>query len=284
MNIDLSLPAPAKLNLFLHIIGRRADGYHELQTLFQLLDYGDRLDFSLNASGRISFSCDVPSLNHSDNLVVRAAHRLQQHSGSEQGVHIHLHKRLPAGGGLGGGSSNAATTLLALRQLWQSPIDIPDLAQLALPLGADIPVFIEGQSAWAEGIGEALQPVTLPERWYVVLTPPCQAATAAIFAHPQLTRDSSAIRIPRFPANGLKNDCEPVACLLYPAIRQALDWLQQETGAARMSGTGASVFAAFEDSQDAEAVLSKRPPEWAGFVARGVNTSPVHHKLALAFD
>lgn len=284
MNIDLSLPAPAKLNLFLHITGRRADGYHELQTLFQLLDYGDRLDFSLNASGRITFSCDVPSLDHSDNLVVRAAQQLQKYSGSRQGTHIHLHKRLPAGGGLGGGSSNAATTLLALKHLWQCPIDIPALAQLALPLGADIPVFVHGQSAWAEGIGESLQPMALPECWYLVLTPPCQAATAAIFAHPQLTRDTSAIRIPRFPASGLKNDCESVACQLYPEIRQVLDWLRQETGTARLTGTGASVFAAFEESRDAEAVLDKRPPGVAGFVARGVNTSPVHHKLALAFD
>lgn len=279
---DLSLPAPAKLNLFLHITGRRADGYHELQTLFQLLDHGDSLDFTLTRSGRIEFSCDNSPLDSDDNLVVRAARMLQAHSGTGLGTRIHLHKRLPAGGGLGGGSSDAASTLLALNQLWECRYSIQTLAQLALPLGADIPVFIHGQSAWAEGVGEDLSPVALPERWYVVLTPPCLVSTGAIFGHSQLTRDTPAIRIPRFPAAGLYNDCEKVACQLYPEIRAALDWLAGETGSASMTGTGASIFAAFDHHREAEAVLARKPPALQGFVAQGINDSPVHRKLALA--
>lgn len=279
---DLCLPAPAKLNLFLHITGRRADGYHELQTLFQLLDHGDSLDFTLTQSGGIEFSCDIPSLDSEDNLVVRAARLLQQHSGTGHGARIHLHKRLPAGGGLGGGSSDAATTLLALNQLWQCRTSAQTLAQLALPLGADIPVFIHGHSAWAEGVGEHLRPMTLTERWYVVLTPPCLVSTGMIFGHSQLTRDTSAIKIPGFPAAGLHNDCEEIACLLYPEIREALDWLVSETGAASMTGTGASIFAAFEQRRDAETVLARKPSALQGFVARGINSSPVHRKLALA--
>lgn len=282
MTPDLSLPAPAKLNLFLHVTGRRADGYHALQTLFQLLDHGDSLDFTLTQSGRIEFSCDVPALDSEDNLVVRAAGMLQQHSDTAAGARIHLRKRLPAGGGLGGGSSDAATTLLALNQLWQCRNSVHTLTQLALPLGADIPVFLHGQSAWAEGVGEHLQPVALPERWYAVLTPPCLASTGAIFGHPQLTRDTPAIKIPRFPAPGLHNDCEHVACLLYPEIRKALDWLVRETGTASMTGTGASIFAAFDERREAEAVLANKPAGLQGFVARGVNSSPVHRKLALA--
>lgn len=279
---DLSLPAPAKLNLFLHITGRRPDGYHELQTLFQLLDHGDSLDFTLTQSPCIAFSCNNPALDSVDNLVVKAADTLQQYSGTRQGARIHLRKHLPAGGGLGGGSSDAATTLLALNQLWQCRISIQALAQLALPLGADIPVFIHGQSAWAEGVGEYLHPVTLPEQWYVVLTPPCLASTAAIFGHPQLTRDTPAIKIRGFPTAGLHNDCEHVACLLYPEIREALDWLAGETGAASMTGTGASIFAAFDRRGEAEAVLARKPSALQGFVAQGVNTSPAHRKLALA--
>jgi 4-diphosphocytidyl-2-C-methyl-D-erythritol kinase len=280
----LTLPAPAKLNLFLHITGRRADGYHELQTVFQLLDHGDLLSFTAQEGDDLRFSCSAPSLAGSDNLVLQAAQLLHSHASRPRGMHIHLHKQLPAGGGLGGGSSDAATTLVALNALWNCGLDRVSLMRLGRSLGADVPVFVFGQSAWAEGVGEKLQNIELPPRWYLVLTPPCHATTARIFSHPELTRDSAAIRIPRFPFPGTRNDCQAVATLLHPAIQKALDWLAPRTESgfdARMTGTGASVFTSYASREAAENVLA----QWAGehnrggFVAPGCKISPLYRDL-----
>lgn len=285
----LRLPAPAKLNLLLHIIGRRADGYHELQTVFQLLDHGDSLDFRHRDDGQLQFNCSVPALAGDDNLVLRAARLLQPQAHTSAGCDITLHKRLPTGGGLGGGSSDAATTLLALNQLWHCALDDHTLATLGLHLGADVPVFLAGHTAWAEGLGEQLQPMALPEDWFVVLTPRCHVATARIFTHPALTRDSVPIRMPPFPFSGSKNDCESVTCLLHPEVRITLEWLAGKRHWApgsepRMSGTGASVFARCAHRAEAEALLAaalaEQPVALAGFVARGCNRSPLHAALA----
>ena len=255
----LTLPAPAKLNLFLHITGRRTDGYHELQTVFQLLDYGDTLTFSRRNDGALTLRCsgdvsltDVPP---DDNLVLRAARALRAHAGRpDLGADIHLEKRLPTGGGLGGGSSDAASTLLGLNRLWGLDLDGDTLAALGTALGADVPVFVRGRSAWAEGIGERLTPIELPERWYLVIHPGCHVATAAVFSHPQLTRDTPAITIPAFFAGPTRNDCETLVRQLAEPVDKALIWLQK-FGEARMTGSGACVFAGFADEASARAVL-----------------------------
>ncbi|MEX2334629.1 MAG: 4-(cytidine 5'-diphospho)-2-C-methyl-D-erythritol kinase, partial [Pseudohongiella sp.] len=235
----ITLPAPAKLNLFLHITGRRSDGYHTLQTLFQLLDYGDELRFSLRTDGQLRLTCNDTSLSNNDNLVLRAAGLLRQTLNIKTGADIHLIKRIPAGAGLGGGSSDAATALLALNQLWQGGLSRTRLAELGLQLGADVPVFVFGNSAWAEGIGEELEPVTLAEQFFVVLTPACHVTTGTIFSHQQLTRDSTAIKMCAFLAGQSRNDCETLVRKLYPAVDAALDWLSQ-FAPARMTGTGCS--------------------------------------------
>lgn len=278
----LILPAPAKLNLFLHVTGQRPDGYHTLQTVFQLLDYGDSLTFTPQDKPRIDFHCNQASLDSPRNLVVQAAKLLWEETGITRGMDIHLEKRLPTGGGLGGGSSDAATTLLALNHLWECGLDEEALARLGLTLGADVPVFIKGHSAWAEGIGEILQPVDLPERWYLVLTPDCLVSTREVFNHPELTRHTPAIKIAAFPFQGSKNDCESLVRTLFPPVKRALDWLSgfAET---RMTGTGASLFAAFETEAQARQVMKLVPEQAPGdvtaFVARGVNVSPVHQFL-----
>jgi 4-diphosphocytidyl-2-C-methyl-D-erythritol kinase len=274
----LTLPAPAKLNLFLHITGRRPDGYHELQTLFQLLDYGDELTFVPDESTAIHLSCNNPLLETPDNLVLRAAHLLQATLAEKKGCRIHLDKKLPLGGGVGGGSSDAATTLLALNKLWHCGLSEAQLQQLGLQLGADVPVFLHGHTAWAEGVGEKLQNMQLPQDWFVVITPQCHVATAQIFNHEQLTRNSAPLRIPAFPFSGSRNDCEQVVCALYPQVQAALNWLNK-FAAARMSGTGASVFASFASREQAVAVLEQLPLDFTGFVAQGVNRSPLHKKL-----
>jgi 4-diphosphocytidyl-2-C-methyl-D-erythritol kinase len=278
--MTLILPAPAKLNLFLHITGRRPDGYHNLQTLFQLLDYGDELSFTINSDAVLSFSCDNALLERDDNLVLRAARLLQTAEGVNQGCHIHLNKKLPLGGGVGGGSSDAATTLLALNELWQCGLSKAQLQSLGLQLGADVPVFLHGHTAWAEGIGEKLQNLALPEAWFAVITPECQVSTAQIFNHPELTRNTAPIRIPAFPFSGSRNDCEQVVCALYPQVQSALNWLNK-FASAHMSGTGSSVFASFTSREQAVAVLEQLPLEFAGFVAQGVNRSPLHNKLGI---
>lgn len=282
----LILPAPAKLNLFLHITGRRPDGYHDLQTVFQLLDHGDELHFSTDHATGLGFSCTTPHLNTPDNLVLRAARLLQPHARTAPHCNIHLEKRLPEGGGLGGGSSDAATTLLALNQLWQCQLSLSQLEALGLQLGADVPVFVHGHTAFAEGLGEVLQNQQLPPCWFLVLTPPCAVSTREIFSHPELTRNSASTKMPAFPFSGSRNDCQDVSCKLYPPIKAALDWLGS-FAEARMTGTGSSVFASFTTREQATEILSRLPAASSrfgtgclGFVARGVNVSPLHEALA----
>lgn len=285
----LSLPSPAKLNLFLHVTGRRPDGYHDLQTVFQLLDYGDTLDFEPTDDAAIVLEPPLPGVPAEDNLIVRAARLLQAKTGCRRGARIALHKRLPLGGGIGGGSSNAATTLLALDRLWELNLGLDELAALGLQLGADVPVFVHGRSAWAEGVGERLQPVALGPRNYLILVPPCSVSTARIFSHEALTRNSSPITIAAFLREGGRNDCEPVVRKLYPEVDFALEWLSEHNpsqtgsphGGARMTGTGACVFATFPTRAAAESVAGQLPPGYGGFVAQGVDISPTHLALDL---
>ena len=267
--------APAKLNLFLHVTGRRADGYHELQTLFQLLDYGDELSFDPLPNGNLSLHAEGPTANAmplDGNLILQAAELLRQEAKDPMlGAAISLYKRLPAGAGLGGGSSDAAATLLALNELWQLDLSEAHLCELGVKLGADVPVFLRGRSAWAEGVGEILTPVELPEAFFLVLTPPCFVATKEVFSQENLTRNSPAIKMADFLAGRSRNDCEAVTRALYPEVAEALDWLAQFTES-RMTGTGASVFARCESRAEAEQLLARLPKPLTGFVAQGVNT------------
>lgn len=274
-------PAPAKLNLFLHILGRRADGYHELQTVFQLLDHGDWVWLSPRRDGELRLGSEVPGVPVERNLAWLAARRLQAHTGCRSGADIKLEKRLPSGGGLGGGSSDAATTLVGLNALWGVGCSVDELAALGAAIGADVPVFVRGRAAWAEGIGERLIPVDLAESWFVVIAPPCTVSTAEIFAAPELTRNSPPITIADFVSGGGRNDCEPTVMRRYPQVAQALAWLRQY-GPAHMTGTGACVFASFATQAQAQAVWSGKPGTWQGFVARGVSRSPLLERLALA--
>jgi 4-diphosphocytidyl-2-C-methyl-D-erythritol kinase len=268
--------APAKLNLFLHILGRREDGYHDLQTLFQLLEAGDTLRFAAAPRGELQLHLNTNSTGQvvplADNLILKAARLLRDHVGKPQlGAEIQLDKQLPMGGGLGGGSSDAATTLLALNQLWELGLTQQELQSLGLQLGADVPVFIGGRSAWGEGVGENLKPIELPPRWYLVITPNCLVSTAQIFDHENLTRNTPAIKMADFLAGRSRNDCESVTRNLYPEVDKALNWLSQY-GPARMTGTGASVFADFPGEEPARAALSALPDYWRGFVAQGINS------------
>ena len=268
--------APAKLNLFLHILGRRSDGYHQLQTLFQLLDKGDTLQFESLSGGELQLEVSSNTTGHSlpveNNLILKAARLLRTHAGTPTlGARICVDKHIPMGGGLGGGSSNAATTLIALNRYWQLNLSQTELKALGLQLGADVPLFIDGKSAWGEGVGEKLQAVTLPPRWFLVATPDCTVSTAEIFNHENLTRNSPAIKMADFLAGVARNDCESITCDLYPEVEQALTWLTQ-FGQARMTGTGASVFADFTAETKANAALSQLPARWQGFVARGLNS------------
>lgn len=278
---ELTLPAPAKLNLFLHINGRRPDGYHLLQTVFQFLDRADLLHFRRRDDGIVTLFPELPGVPSEANLVVRAARLLQAETGCRLGADIRLDKVLPMGGGIGGGSSDAATTLLALDRLWQLNLGEDRLAALGLTLGADVPVFVRGRAAFAEGVGEALQPVDIPEPWYLVLTPEAHVSTADVFRHPQLTRHTPAITLAAFragtPETGLHNDCEAVVRTLSPAVAAALDWLSRQ-GPARMTGTGACCFLPCPDRERAQALLAQSPIP--GFVARGLNRSPAHAALA----
>lgn len=278
----LRLLAPAKLNLFLHITGRRSDGYHLLQTYFQLLDYGDWLTFELVAQPQITLTPDLPGVDFEQNLIVRAARLLQTHAKITPGVAIRLEKHLPMGGGLGGGSSNAATTLVALNHLWQCGLTCAQLQQLGLQLGADVPVFVGAQSAWAEGIGEQLQAIEMAEIWYLVLQPNCQVSTAEIFSHKDLTRATPNITVAAFLEQGGRNDCQKLVRKLYPPVDNALNWLAQFTNNARMTGTGASVFAAFATEAEAQIVLAQAPLNLPGFVARGIPHSALYSLLPAA--
>ncbi|WP_460857570.1 4-(cytidine 5'-diphospho)-2-C-methyl-D-erythritol kinase [Rheinheimera gaetbuli] len=275
----LTLPAVAKLNLFLHITGRRDDGYHNLETLFQLLDAGDELRFSLRQDGAIELDCNNSALINEQNLVLRAARLLQQYSGCSLGCDIYLDKRLPMGGGLGGGSSDAATTLLGLNKLWQLNLPLDVLAELGLKLGADVPLFVRGFTAFAQGIGEKLQPVKLDEKVYLVVTPNCHISTAEVFQHPDLIRNSMPIPADALLITTWRNDCQPLVERLYPIVAITLQWLV-EYAPCQMTGTGASVFAAFPDQTSAQHALAKLPANCRGFIARGVNQSPVWAALA----
>ena len=273
-----SWPAPAKLNLFLHVVGRRADGYHELQTLFQLIDLCDELSFTPTADGVIERTEGPPGVPAAEDLSVRAARMLQQSAGVRAGAQIRLRKRIPLGGGLGGGSSDAATTLLALNELWGCRLSLPELAALALPLGADVPVFVQGSSAWAEGVGERLTRVTLPEAWYVIVHPGVAVSTARIFHSPELTRNSPLITIRAFFESGGHNDCEPVVRAQFPEVAEALEWLGR-FAPATLTGTGSCVFASCASAIEAERLAARVPDRWRSYVARGLNTSPVHGRL-----
>ena len=272
-------PAPAKLNLFLHVTGQRADGYHLLQTVFQFLDYGDRIAFDERSDGQVHRVSGLSNVAEEDDLVVRAARLLQKAANVSLGVDIHVQKNLPVGGGLGGGSSDAATVLLALNHLWQAGLPIAQLAELGLVLGADVPVFVQGHAAWAEGVGEKLLAVDLSEPWYLVIIPPCQVPTARIFADPGLTRDCHPITIEGFLSGQGANVCEPIVRKAFPEVAEAMDWLSgfadKSLDVCRMSGTGACVFAAFADAGIAREVYQQLPQSWRGFVAKGMNYSPV---------
>ncbi|MDO8273092.1 MAG: 4-(cytidine 5'-diphospho)-2-C-methyl-D-erythritol kinase [Gammaproteobacteria bacterium] len=274
MNDILTLESPAKLNLFLHITGRRPDGYHELQTIFQIIDYCDRLHFKSNDGGILTLHCDIPELSGDDNLILRAARALRDKSGCTLGADITLEKHIPMGAGLGGGSSNAATTLLALNQLWETGLDNEELCAIGVRLGADVPLFVKGQSAWAEGIGEILTPVVLAQKSYLVVTPDCHVSTKDIFSNQQLTRNTTAIKMAAFLAGQTRNDCENIVRRLYPPVDEALKWLNQHVDA-RMTGTGASVFAGFDSEEEARALLLQLPKGWRAFVARGLQQSAV---------
>lgn len=267
-------PAPAKLNLFLHVCGRRADGYHLLQTLFQLLDYGDELSFSIRRDGALNRLSELPGVPPEQDLCLRAARLLREVTGTGLGADIGVIKRLPMGGGLGGGSSDAATTLVALNELWGTGLDIDVLAELGLRLGADVPVFVRGFSAWAEGVGERLQPLKLDPSWYLVVHPGCEVSTAQVFSDPELTRDTPRMTMSAFRAGRVRNDCEPVVRRLSPEVGKALDWLG-EFAPARLTGTGGCVFAAFAEEAQARRVLALVPAGWHAFVARGVDESPL---------
>ena len=271
-------PAPAKLNLFLHILGRRPDGYHELQTLFQFVDLCDEITLSVRADGQIRRAVDLPGVPPEADLCVRAARALKEAAGSTLGADIHLLKRIPIGGGLGGGSSDAATCLVALNHLWGIHFPPERLAAIGLKLGADVPVFVHGRAAWAEGVGERLTPLYPPqapdEPNYLILKPKVFVSTAAVFQDPELTRNSLPITIHGFLASGGRNDCLGVVRRRYPEVAHALDWLSL-FGAARLTGTGACVFLACETLKRGQEILSKLPPEFEGFLARGLNDSPL---------
>jgi 4-diphosphocytidyl-2-C-methyl-D-erythritol kinase len=275
---ELILPAPAKLNLMLHILGRRADGYHELQTLFQFLDFGDELGFALRQDGVIQLHTPIDDVPHDSNLIVRAACRLQQHANCALGADIWLDKRLPMGGGIGGGSSDAATTLLGLNHLWQLHYSEDQLAELGLSLGADVPVFVRGHAAFAEGVGEKLQPVTLSEPWFLVAIPQVLVSTAEIFSDPELTRDTPPIKVRSLLEGGGRNDCQPVVTKRYQEVRNALILLNKFVPT-RLTGTGACVFGSFPKQDDADKVARQLPATLPSFIAQGRNISMLHRKL-----
>ena len=278
----VTLPSPAKLNLFLHINGRRDDGYHDLQTLFQLLDYGDSLTFDPNLSGKITLSPSIDGVAADDNLIIRAARLLKQKTGCNQGCAISLDKRIPMGGGLGGGSSNAATVLVGLNRLWQCGLTVQELAEMGRELGADVPVFVQGNSAFAEGVGDVLTAFDIPQQWYLVITPNVQVATAEIFSHPQLTRNSPPIKIRALSGEQYRNDCQSVVEKRYPAVKQALDWMADYNNPL-MTGTGASVFCCFATQTEAQRALDLVPKQWSAFIARGENRSSLHQQLGKIF-
>jgi 4-diphosphocytidyl-2-C-methyl-D-erythritol kinase len=280
-------PAPAKLNLFLHILGRRPDGYHELQTCFQFVDLCDEISIEVRADGRIRRLAEIAGVAEDADLCVRAARALKIATGCALGADIRVHKRIPLGGGLGGGSSDAATCLVALNHLWQLHQPAEALAALGLALGADVPVFVRGRAAWAEGVGERLTPLYAPlapiEANYLIVKPNVSVGTAEVFADPELTRNSAAITINGFLASGGRNDCVGVVRRRYPEVARALDWLSVY-GPARLTGTGSCVFLACETVDLRQEILAQLPPGWEAFSARGLNDSPLLERLAGGWD
>jgi len=272
--VATSFPAPGKLNLMLRVVGRRADGYHLLQTVLRLIDYGDTLRFSVREDSVIARVNEVEGVPAADDLVVRAAQLLQRATETRLGADITVEKRLPLGGGLGGGSSDGATALLALNHLWGTRLPRARLLELGLELGADVPFFVLGENAFAEGIGERLRPLSLRPAWYLVLTPPVAVPTARIFAHPELKRDSKPIKMQRFSAEQAGNDLEPVVCREYPEVAQHLDWLRR-AAPAWLTGSGACVFAAFDTERAARELWAGAPKGMRGFIARGLAQHPL---------
>ncbi|MGG7055278.1 4-(cytidine 5'-diphospho)-2-C-methyl-D-erythritol kinase [Nitrosomonas sp. ANs5] len=272
-----TFPAPAKLNLFLHVIGRREDGYHLLQTVFRFIDYADQLTFTVRDDGLIQLTNPMPGLPDQDNLCVRAAKLLQERSGCSLGADIHLEKRIPMGGGLGGGSSDAATTLIALNRLWKIDRDREHLMTLGLELGADVPIFVYGRNAFAEGIGEIFTPVDLPSCWYLVLTPPVHVSTVEVFSSQELTRDTIPIKMAAFSTGQGHNDLEPVVAQMQPLVASWLAWLRQRRGATKvaMSGSGSCIFAEFPDESSAREAFIQMPGEMSGFVVQGLASHPL---------
>jgi len=276
---SLRLPSPAKLNLFLHITGRRENGYHELQTIFQFIDRCDELTFNSNDSGNISISPAIDGVTLEDNLIYKAAKLIQDKTGCTQGADIQLNKILPMGGGLGGGSSNAATALVGLNHLWGTQLSEDELAELGLQLGADVPVFVRGKAAWAEGVGEVLIPMEdLEENWFVVVVPPCHVNTGEIFSNKGLTRDTPMWKMSAALRGEGRNDCESVVCKLYQEVSNSLNLLKN-FGSARMTGTGACVFLELNSESEANSVLAKLPADVQAFVAKGKNQSPLHEAI-----
>ena len=270
----LTLPAPGKLNLFLHINSQREDGYHELQTIFQLLDYGDELTFIPRDDKLICVNAKIPGLSSQNNLVTRAAKLMQQQDSQRRGVDITLTKKLPIGGGLGGGSSDAATTLHGLNLLWDLNLSMQHLLHLGLQLGADVPVFVEGHSCWAEGIGDILTPMELPKTWFLVIAPPVAVSTQEVFFDKKLTRNTPKQKISTSLIETGINDCQSVVARRHPAVADALNWLNQYSPA-QMTGSGACLFARFESKQAAQNVLAELPKDLSGFISRGLNRSPL---------
>lgn len=274
----LTLPAPAKINRFLHIVGQREDGYHELQTIFQFIDLADELSFTLRNDRKIVMKTVLNGVSDRDNLVLRAAHALQEAVSRTQGVEISLTKNIPIGGGLGGGSSDAATTLVALNQLWQTKLSITQLIQIGARLGADVPIFIHGHSAWAEGIGDQLTDIILPETWLVLIAPPVKVSTAEIFFNKSLSRDTSRCKMSASLIDLGHNDCEPVVRQSYPEVAKALDWLN-ELAPARMTGSGGCIFAPVDSQQAALEIVQQAPENYQGFAVKALNISPLHNNL-----
>ncbi|WP_162063292.1 4-(cytidine 5'-diphospho)-2-C-methyl-D-erythritol kinase [Vibrio taketomensis] len=272
-------PSPAKLNLFLYITGRRANGYHELQTIFQFLDHGDDLTITANDSGDITLTPEIPGVALEENLIWRAAVALQQFTGCQFGADIQLNKILPMGGGIGGGSSNAATVLVALNYLWQTNCSEDQLAEIGLKLGADVPVFVRGHAAFAEGVGEEISKVEPEEKWYLVVRPNVSIATVDIFTHPDLTRNTPKRPLSVLLKSDYGNDCEKIVRLLYPEVDKQLSWLLQYAPS-RLTGTGSCVFAEFSSENGARNVLEQLPDNVTAFVAKGNNISPLYRTLA----
>ncbi|PTP50097.1 4-(cytidine 5'-diphospho)-2-C-methyl-D-erythritol kinase [Vibrio splendidus] len=273
-------PSPAKLNLFLYITGRRDNGYHELQTLFQFVEFGDELTVSANQeTSAITITPEIPGVALEDNLIWKAATALQQYTSTSFGADIELKKVLPMGGGIGGGSSNAATVLVALNYLWQLNLSDDQLAEIGLQLGADVPVFVRGHAAFAEGVGEQLQPANPDEKWYLVVKPQVSIATVDIFTHSELTRNTPKRALATLLEQEYVNDCEKIVRMLYPEVDKQLSWLLQYAPS-RLTGTGSCVFAEFSSKKEAESVLEQLPDTVSAFVARGRNISPLKETLA----